>query len=474
MRLFVVRLGKIVSDGSKPPDSAAYSTNERFMSEHSPQPSSLRTIFLAAKEIRSPSLRREYLDRACGGDAELRRLVEKLLAGSEDSGAGHRLDGLADQLRSAVTERASADQTRDEADGDDDGKSEMPVDATEIVHSRVAGGLPAEIAVPEISGYEIVALLGEGGMGTVFLAEQTHPVRREVALKVIKPGMDSRQVLQRFELEKQTLATLSHPGITKIFDAGMTRLGHPYFAMELVKGVSIDRHCDAHGLDFRRRLELFGQACDAVGHAHLRGILHRDLKPANIMVAAVDTRTLVKVIDFGVAKLCEDGAVEKTRFTKLGHLVGTPLYMSPEQATRDVGEIDIRSDVYSLGGVLYRLLTGTEPFDRTKLDLHDIEEIRRVICNVTPRSPSDQIGVRHPDYSTVRGDLDRIVAKSLHKDRELRYQSVRELSDDLGRFLAGESVRASGAMIGYRIKRFAAKHRKAITGVAAFALLLMI
>ncbi len=428
-------------------------------------PPEIRQIYLNARAIRSDLLRGQYLDRACHGDPQLRAMVDRLL--DAISGAD---EGLLDQAAQRIAGVMREDRDGDTTLGSD--PSDAVTDREDIFWNRAANDLGVEIVFPEIDGYEIMEVLGEGGMGTVFLARQSKRLQRPVAVKVIKPGMDSREVLARFELEKQTLASLSHPGITRVYDAGLTKLGHPFFSMELVPGTGIDAHCQADRCDISERLRLFQQACDAIHHAHLQGVIHRDLKPSNVMVATVDGRPVVKVIDFGVAKICEERGIEKTRFTKLGHLVGTPLYMSPEQVDREVDDVDARSDVYSMGGVLYRLLTGEEPFDRSVVDTTDLEEVRRAICESTLSPPSGRIDPAFSMHRVVRGDLDRVTMKALQKDRELRYASIGELSADIGRYLAGQPVRASLASPMYRLRRFLRRHRT--KGLVASAFLVVV
>src|SRR5262245_13118153 len=311
-------------------------------------------------------------------------------------------------------------------------------------------------------------------MGIVWMAEQQEPVRRKVALKVIKPGMDSRQVLARFEAERQALALMDHPHIARVFDGGTTESGRPYFVMELVKGVPITQICDDHRRPTRDRLELFVSVCQAVQHAHQKGVIHRDLKPSNVLVASYDGAPVVKVIDFGVAKAVGRPLTEKTVYTQLTQLVGTPLYMSPEQAGQGGLDIDTRTDVYALGVLLYELLTGTTPFDKERLGKADYDEIRRIIREEEPARPSSRISTLGPAANTVcvnrqcdpkrlrrlvRGELDWIVMKALEKDRSRRYETANGFAMDVQRYLADEAVLACPPSAGYRLWKFARRNK---------------
>jgi non-specific serine/threonine protein kinase/serine/threonine-protein kinase len=336
-----------------------------------------------------------------------------------------------------------------------------------------------------IPGIHLLQKLGEGGMGEVWKADQTEPVRRRVALKLIKRGMESKEVLARFESERQALALMSHPNIAQVYDAGITQDGRPYFVMELVKGVPITKYCDTHRLDTNERLELFSQICDGVQHAHHKGVIHRDIKPSNILVKIQDDKPTPKIIDFGVAKATAQRLTEKTVFTELGQLIGTPEYMSPEQAEMTGLDIDTRTDVYSLGVVLYELLVGTQPFDSTELRSAGFDEIRRKIREEEPPRPSTRI-TKMKDESTaaatnrrsepaalardLHGDLDWITMKALEKDRTRRYGSPAELAADIGRHLRHQPVEASPPSTIYRVEKFIRRHT---VGVAATALVLV-
>ena len=296
----------------------------------------------------------------------------------------------------------------------------------------------------EIGPYKLLEQIGEGGMGLVFMARQQRPVKRNVALKVIKPGMDTKQVVARFEAERQALAVMEHPNIARVIDGGTTETGRPYFVMDLVRGLPITDYCDHHRFSTRQRLEIFVQVCQAVQHAHQKGIIHRDIKPSNVLVTTQDNTPVPKVIDFGIAKAVSGQLTDETLVTNFAQLVGTPLYMSPEQADMSSQDVDTRSDVYSLGVLLYELLTGTTPFDRDTVKNASFEELRRIIREEEPPRPSDRVSTleaanlstvseqRSVDRRTLsqslRGELDWIVMKALEKDRARRYESANELA----------------------------------------------
>jgi non-specific serine/threonine protein kinase/serine/threonine-protein kinase len=330
--------------------------------------------------------------------------------------------------------------------------------------------------------YRLIQRVGEGGMGEVWEAEQLRPVRRRVAVKLIKLGMDTRQVVARFETERQALALMNHPGIAKVFDGGATPEGRPYFVMELVEGVPITRYCDRERLGTRQRLDLFVQVCHAVQHAHQKGVIHRDLKPSNVLVSVQDDRPVPKIIDFGVAKAVAGHLTERTLFTELGQAIGTPEYMSPEQAERTGQDVDTRTDVYSLGVLLYQLLVGALPFDPTADRSAGLGEIRQAIREQDPPRPSTRLGATDEDTKTLadqrrtdpptlrrqlRGDLDWIVMKALEKDRMRRYPAASELAADIERHLRHEPVTAGPPSTAYRLRKFVRRHR---FGVAAAAL----
>ncbi len=339
----------------------------------------------------------------------------------------------------------------------------------------------------KIGPYRILQLLGEGGFGSVYMAEQSEPIRRRVALKVIKAGMDTRQVIARFEQERQALAMMDHPAIAQVLDAGETDSGRPYFVMELVKGEPVTEYCDRQKLALPARLELFSEICSAVQHAHTKGIIHRDLKPSNLLVAFEDGQARVKVIDFGIAKATAGNLTEKTLYTEHRALVGTPEYMSPEQAEGSL-DIDTRTDVYALGVLLYELLTGTTPFDSRRLRAAAYDEIQRILREDEPPRPSTRLSqsvetldaiAAHRDTeprklsSLLRGELDWIVMKALEKDRRRRYETANGLALDVRRFLAGEPVSAAPPSAGYRLRKFVRRHRAAVSAVSLGAAALL-
>ena len=437
----------------------------------------LKTVFCEALVRPDGSERAAYLLEACRGDAELRTQVEALLRDHERIG------------RFLGTAKGSS---RSSVETDEHGPVDPhPVGITQAEVPGTPAAAPVgpgkEGAGTVIGPYKLLQPIGEGGMGTVYMAEQTRPVRRTVALKLIKAGMGSRQVLARFGAERQALALMDHPSIAKVFDAGTTDAGRPYFVMELVKGVPITKFCDERRLTLRERLELAIPVCQAVQHAHQKGIIHRDLKPSNVLIALYDGKPVPKVIDFGVAKATGAKLTDQTLYTEFGSVVGTLEYMSPEQAELNQLDIDTRSDIYSLGVLLYELLTGSTPLERKRLKEAVFLELLRVIREEESPRPSMRLSTteelpsiaacRHVEPQTlsglVRGELDWIVMKALEKDRNRRYETANGLAADLRRFLNNEAVQAAPPTAAYRLSKFARKYRAALATACAFAVVLV-
>jgi serine/threonine protein kinase/Flp pilus assembly protein TadD len=401
-----------------------------------------REMFEAALEL-APENRAAYLDGVCAADAALRQRLEALL--QRHAQAGSFL--------------------------------EAPAVATLTTLDPPISERPATVIGP----YKLLEQIGEGGFGVVFMAEQQQPIRRKVALKILKPGMDTRQVVARFEAERQALALMDHPNIAKVLDAGQTSSGRPYVVMDLVKGMPITEFCDQGQLPPGERLELFGHVCQAVQHAHQKGIIHRDIKPTNVLVTTQDGVPLVKVIDFGIAKALGQHLTDKTLFTNFAQMIGTPLYMSPEQAALSNVDVDTRSDIYSLGVLLYELLTGTTPFDKERFKEAGYDEIRRIIRDEEPPRPSTRLSTLGQAATAIssqrrseprrlsqliRGELDWIVMKCLEKDRNRRYESATSLAHDIERYLHDEPVHACPPSALYRLRKFSQRNKWVLITVA--------
>jgi serine/threonine protein kinase len=408
------------------------------------------TLFAQAIEIASAEERALFLEQGCADDPQLRREVEKLVR---------------DHFRAGAF-------------------LERPAAHVVATHDELPAVSPGTLMGP----YQLLEQLREGGFGVVFLAEQTQPVRRQVALKILKPGMDTRQVVARFEAERQALALMDHPNIAHVFDGGEKASGRPYFVMELVRGIPITDFCDENHLPVHTRMELFITACQAIQHAHHKGIIHRGIKPSNVLVTRNDGTPVVKVIDFGVAKALGQQLREKSLFTNYAQIIGTPLYMSPEQAELSGRDIDTRADIYALGVLLYELLTGTTPFEQERLRMVGCDEFRRIIREEEPPRPSTRVSTLGQAATTVstqrqsdpqrlsrlfRGELDWIVMKALEKDRNRRYETASALVADVQRYLADEPVLAGPPSLRYRLGKFLRKHRGPVLAASVILLLLV-
>lgn len=420
-------------------------------------------IFDAARLIPDAAARRAYLERACGADSGLRQRVEELLTTFGAAEDFFTDGGVAVQSLGGELQALSCSDPTSAANDEQVGK--------------------------RIGNYKLLERIGEGGCGAVYMAEQDKPVRRRVALKIIKLGMDTKSVIARFEAERQALAMMDHPNIARVLDAGATETGRPFFVMELVRGFKITEYCDANKLDTDQRLNLFIQVCQAIQHAHQKGIIHRDIKPSNILVTLHDGVPVPKVIDFGIAKATEVQLTEKTLFTAYAQIIGTPAYMSPEQAEMSGLDIDTRADIYSLGVLLYELLTGRTPFDPKQLLQSGLDEMRRTLREREPQRPStilttlqnDELTAtaqhRHAEppklISQLKGDLDWIVMKALEKDRKRRYETSNALALDIQRYLNNEPVVARPPSRMYRLQKLVRRNQAVFASGAAITLVLI-
>ncbi|MFZ4573971.1 MAG: serine/threonine protein kinase, partial [Phycisphaerales bacterium] len=413
-----------------------------------------KAIYTDAREL-GLAAREEFIERWCAGDRTLEKIVRDLLAAEL---LPMPFESLAEDIRAAQDPPTAL---RNASEGD-------------------AGSW--------IGRYRLLERLGEGGFGTVFVAEQTEPVKRRVALKLIKLGMDTRQVVARFEQERQALAIMDHPCIAKVLDGGATATGRPYFVMELVKGEPVTEYCDRRKMPIRGRLEISAQICEAIHHAHQKGIIHRDIKPSNVLITTVGDKPLPKVIDFGIAKATSAKLTEKTIFTEMRQLIGTPEYMSPEQAGDTLEDIDTRTDVYSIGVLMYELLTGAPPFDSDRLRSAAYGELQRIIREEDPPRPSTRVGSRKQVLATVaaaravlptrlpgaiRGELDWIVMRAMEKDRSRRYDSAGSMARDIRRFLDGEPVQAAPPSTVYWLRKNLRRHRGPVAAAVLVLLALL-
>ena len=427
-------------------------------------------IFCSALERVSPDERKLFLDHACQGDAALRLMVDKLLAAQPAAEKTFQEGGVA---RLPIKELA---QSFEEAPG--------------LAENIEALAKEDEFIGTCIGPYKLLQRIGEGGCGAVYMAEQEKPVHRRVALKIIKLGMDTKSVVARFEAERQALALMDHPNIARVLDAGATETGRPYFVMELVRGIKITEYCDQNELDTQERLKLFIQICQAIQHAHQKGVIHRDIKPSNILVTIIDGKPVPKVIDFGIAKAIEGRLTDNTIFTAYEQFIGTPAYMSPEQAVMSGVDVDTRSDIYSLGVLLYELLTGRTPFETKELLEHGIDGLRRTLRDREPQRPSAFVTTmqgsaltqmarsRHAEplklISQLRGDLDWIVIRALEKDRSRRYETANGLAMDVQRYLDDEPVVARPPSRFYRLQKLFRRNKTTFVAGAMVALALIV
>lgn len=417
-----------------------------------PDPSE-KSIFLDALDFESSEAQAQFLAEACAGDQALRASVNRLLTAHQEH--VHVIDDPVAEWR--------------------------PNDKDLLEDTLITEREISEDEGSVVGCYRLMEQIGEGGFGLVYVAEQQEPVRRQVALKILKPGMDSKEVVARFEAERQALAMMDHPNIAAVFDAGTTEVGRPYFVMELVRGIAITDFCDQQKLNIQARLQLFVNVCKAIQHAHQKGVIHRDIKPSNVLVTSHDGVPVVKVIDFGIAKAIGQRLTDKTIYTRFTAMIGTPLYMSPEQAEMSGLDVDTRSDIYSLGVLLYELLTGTTPFDRQRLGEATYDELRKIIREEEPPRPSDRLTTLGRLESTlmnspnqrgdqlsrlVKGDLDWIAMKAMEKDRQRRYETVSELAADVDRFLNDAPIEARPPSSMYRLKKMAKRNKVMLVTVS--------
>ena len=425
-----------------------------------------KALFETALEL-DASVRPAFLDQACGGNSELRQRLETLLAVQVPAEDFFKVSPLSSENHSAALAGAVA---------------VLAADAQK-------GGDSLEGANTTIGHYHLQRRLGEGGCGVVYLAEQEKPFRRKVAMKIIRLGMDTESVIARFEAERQVLALMDHPNIAHVLDAGTTESGRPYFVMELVHGIKITDYCNQNNLDTRQRLNLFIQVCHAIQHAHQKGVIHRDIKPSNILITLHDGVAMPKVIDFGIAKATEGRLADNTFYTARDQFIGTPAYMSPEQAEISGLDVDTRSDIYSLGVLLYELLTGRTPFDSKKLMESGMDEMRRTLREREPQPPStvltamgntelNRVAFQHHAepprlISSVKGDLDWIVMKALEKDRRRRYETANGLAMDVQRYLGNEPVVARPPSNFYKFRKLVRRNKITFAAITAVALALL-
>ncbi len=464
-------------------------------------PAHVKSIFLAALNLASSEERAAYLNRACGDNAELRRQIEELLAAHvatrelRESNAtdpdATSTPGYPDTHGESAPDHLKPLQPATTPYVPDPTEALRPDPAiTTDADGKEPSGQPdtsdAKLGTVIAGRYRLDAVIGQGGMGTVYLASQSEPVKRQVALKLIKSGMDTRAMLARFDAERQALAFMDHPNIARIYDGGLTQSGQPFFVMELVRGVPLTRFCDRHRLSVEQRLQLFVSVCLAVQHAHQKGIIHRDLKPGNVLVTEVDGRPTPKVIDFGVAKATEHNLTDLS-LTDAGAIVGTPEYMSPEQADPSAADIDTRTDVYALGVMLYELLVGSTPIDSRRLKRGAVLEMLRMVREVDPPRPSTKLSTAEalPSIAAnrnvepakltrmLRGELDWVVMKALEKDRARRYETANGFARDIQRYLADEVVEARPPSAAYRLRKFVRRHKGQVIAASLVILALV-